>query len=474
MHALTISQCFSHHSVLSFIAPDPAGAADEEMFIKSFEDVPVVHFSSTKELDEELSKIKEWLSEANNSDWQKRVNAMKRLRGLMRTGAHEHKEFTDFLRFGELSFISCVKDLRSQVVRESCLTIAYISLKLGVKSGRFCESLLQILINLIPNSAKIMSSSATVAIRFIIAYTRLSRLIPIITYNVTSKSREIRKACCEFLDQMLHTWSTGTLEKHAASLQDAIKKGISDADPEARQFARKAFWGFADHFRERADQLLQSLDPSKQRILHGEQFSSQSSASSGANHRLLNYHTAGISQLDGPSSLSSSPRLSSSSTPSQSRNPQFSNNITNSRRVNQPVSSTSNKTLGARSSSSLSNGSSSVRSNIPKYGTSTTPKQNNGELHAIVMFFYFAFTTFRIVEYDLKLRTEFIFLYHLITLDNHKKVLSSLKMAFLFCHAFFFSFCSFILLNFSSLIHLHSSFYRVLKIHSQYNSSKIN
>ncbi|XP_074598509.1 CLIP-associating protein 1-A-like isoform X2 [Brevipalpus obovatus] len=378
-----------HHASKSSSSSDPAGAADEEMFIKSFEDVPIVHFSTTKELDEELSKIKEWLSEANNSDWQKRVNALKRLRGLMRTGGHEHKEFTDFLRFGELSFISCVKDLRSQVVRESCLTIAYISLKLGVKSGRFCETLLQMLINLIPNSAKIMSSSATVAIRFIIANTRLSRLIPIITYNITSKSREIRKACCEFLDQMLHTWSTATLEKHAAGLQDAIKKGISDADPEARQFARKAFWGFADHFGERADQLLQSLDPSKQRILHGEQFSSQNSVSNGANHRLLNYHTAGTSQLDGPSSLSSTPRVSSSSSSSssQSRNPHLTNNTvttTGTRRVNQSVvGSTSNKSLGARSSSSLSNGSSSVRSNIPKYGTSTTPRLNNGLTRSI-------------------------------------------------------------------------------------------
>jgi CLIP-associating protein 1/2 len=113
-----------------------------------------------------------------------------------------------------------------------------------------------------------MSSSAVVAIRFIIQHTHASRLIPIITYNISSKSKEIRKACSEFLDQLLHTWPNHAIEKHVGILQEAIKKGISDADAEARAYARKAFWGFADKFKQEADYLLNSLDSSKQRILH--------------------------------------------------------------------------------------------------------------------------------------------------------------------------------------------------------------
>jgi CLIP-associating protein 1/2 len=113
-----------------------------------------------------------------------------------------------------------------------------------------------------------MSSSAVVAIRFIIQHTHASRLIPIITYNISSKSKEIRKACSEFLDQLLHTWPNHAIEKHVGILQEAIKRGISDADAEARAYARKAFWGFADKFKQEADYLLNSLDSSKQRILH--------------------------------------------------------------------------------------------------------------------------------------------------------------------------------------------------------------
>lgn len=125
-----------------------------------------------------------------------------------------------------------------------------------------------------------MSSSAVVAIRFVIQHTHTSRLIPILTYNISSKSKEIRKACCEFLDQLLHTWPQNTLEKHVGALQEAIKKGISDADPEARALARKAFWGFADKFKSESDYLLSSLDSNKQRMLQGEQMSNWSSTNS--------------------------------------------------------------------------------------------------------------------------------------------------------------------------------------------------
>lgn len=148
------------------------------------------------------------------------------------------------------------------------------------RCDRFAEALLPSLIDSIQNSAKIMSSSAVVAIRFVIQHTHTSRLVPIITYNVSSKSKEIRKACCEFLDQLLHTWPPNCLERHVGTLSEAIKKGMSDADPEARALARKAFWGFADKFKAESDYLLSSLDSSKQRMLQGEQMSNWSSTNS--------------------------------------------------------------------------------------------------------------------------------------------------------------------------------------------------
>ena len=52
-----------------------------------------------------------------------------------------------------------VKDLRSQVVREACITVAYMSQLFSHKADRFVENLLQSIVNLIPNSAKVSKQS---------------------------------------------------------------------------------------------------------------------------------------------------------------------------------------------------------------------------------------------------------------------------------------------------------------------------
>ena len=137
------------------------------------------------------------------------------------------------------------------------------------------------MINLIQNSAKVMATSGLVCLKFIIQNTFSPRFIPIICQQSTSKSKDIRRHICELLDIMLHDWPTHTLEKHVASIQESIKKGISDADPDARTFARKAYWGFADHFKDQAESLMSGLDPTYKRLLQGEM--SQSSSSNSLN-----------------------------------------------------------------------------------------------------------------------------------------------------------------------------------------------
>ena len=146
---------------------------------------------------------------------------------------------------------------------------------------RFLEFLLPPLIALMQNSAKVMATSGIVCLKLILQNTFSSRFIPIICGQSTSKSKDIRRHICEFLDIMLHTWPTHTLEKHVTLLQDSIKKGIADADPDARTFARKAYWGFAEHFKDQADSLMAGLDPTYKRLLQGEM--SQSSSSNSLN-----------------------------------------------------------------------------------------------------------------------------------------------------------------------------------------------
>merc|ERR1712223_112865 len=256
-----------------------AGAMDEDSFIQAFEDVKKLSIFNGRDVTQELTKIKETLTKTSN-DWKVRMETCAHMRSLLIAGANQYEELFMGLKTLEVAFQVSVKDLRSQVVREACITVAYMSQVLRLKADRFLEALMQNIINLIPNSAKVMSTSGIVAMRFIIQNTFSQRFLPIICSNISSKSRDIRRHCCEFLDQLLHTWPTQTLERHLTILQEAIKKGIADADPDARSFARKAYWGFADHFKDQADVLLNSLEGVHRRMLQAGEMSNSSSSNS--------------------------------------------------------------------------------------------------------------------------------------------------------------------------------------------------
>ncbi|KAK3607614.1 hypothetical protein CHS0354_034665 [Potamilus streckersoni] len=275
-----------------------AGAVTEEDFIKQFEDVPHLQIYSAREVQEQMNKIKDTLNDMNAERWERRVDALKSLRAIVLYGHSDCEEFYSSLRMLEPCLITTVKDLRSQIVREGCISIAYLSQQLTSKFDHAAELLLPSLVNLIPNSAKIMATSGIVCIRFILQQTFAPRLIPIITQNISSKASIIRRYCFEFLNQILHKWPTHILEKHIAIIQESIKKGISDADSEARALSRKAFWGFSEHFKDQADALLNTLDAAKQKALQGELSASSSSNSlnSGENTKAARVRARSASQ----------------------------------------------------------------------------------------------------------------------------------------------------------------------------------
>ncbi|XP_069377335.1 CLIP-associating protein 1-B-like isoform X24 [Paralichthys olivaceus] len=261
-----------------------AGALDEEYFIQAFEDVPTMQIYSNREVDEAMTKIRDVLSD-DKRDWELRVAALRKVRSLVLAGAPEFDGFLQQLRLMEAAFKLSAKDLRSQVVREACITLGHLSLVLGSRFDHAAEAVMPILLNLVPNSAKIMATSGVAAIRLILRHTHYPRLIPIITSNCVSKSVAVRRRCFEFLDLLLQEWQTSSLERHGAVLTETIKKGIHDADAEARSVARKCYWSFHGHFSREAEQLFQGLESSYQKALQAHLRSGDSPMSLPASDR---------------------------------------------------------------------------------------------------------------------------------------------------------------------------------------------
>ncbi|XP_046694779.1 CLIP-associating protein 1a isoform X18 [Silurus meridionalis] len=298
-----------------------AGAVDEEDFIKSFEDVPAVQIYSSRDLEDSITKIREVLSD-DKHDWEHRVVALKKIRSLLLAGAAEHEGFLQQLRLLEGAFKLSAKDLRSQVVREACITLGHVSSVIGNKFDHGAEAIMPTLLNLVPNSAKVMATSGVVVIRLILRHTHYPRLIPIITSNCTSKSVAVRRRCYEFLDLLLQEWQTHTLERHVAVLTETIKKGIHDADAEARSIARKCYWGFHGHYSREAEHLFQALESTYQKAIQSYLKSSdsivslpQSDRSSSSSQESLNRPLSVRTVIGGSMSRSKVVSSRASSTP---------------------------------------------------------------------------------------------------------------------------------------------------------------
>uniref|UniRef100_A0A2K5SCS0 TOG domain-containing protein n=1 Tax=Cebus imitator TaxID=2715852 RepID=A0A2K5SCS0_CEBIM len=119
--------------------------------------------------------------------------------------------------------------------------------------------------------AKIMATSGVVAVT-----------------TVPLKSIVVRRRCFEFLDLLLQEWQTHSLERHISVLAETVKKGIHDADSEARMEARKCYWGFHSHFSGEAEHLYHTLESSYQKALQSHLKNSNSIVSLPQSDRSLN------------------------------------------------------------------------------------------------------------------------------------------------------------------------------------------
>ncbi|XP_037035804.1 CLIP-associating protein isoform X3 [Bradysia coprophila] len=264
---------------LDIATPGDAGAVTWEVFEASFEVVPQLTIFSPKDIEDNLKAMNVIIGN-KNMDWEKRVDALRKIRSLL---IMDQAIFSTYFKDLSIAFLDILKELRSQVIREACITIAFMSKTLKSKLDGFCVYIVQELINLVPNSVKVIASAGSIALKFVIKYTHAPKLIPIITQNlIQSKSKDIRSNLCEILGLLFDDWAPRSMEKYLPNLKESLIKGIADADSDARKYSRRNFWSFKRHFPDAGDQIYSNLDPSVQRALDRE----RDTATNGTERRL--------------------------------------------------------------------------------------------------------------------------------------------------------------------------------------------
>ncbi|CAI8057490.1 CLIP-associating protein 1 [Geodia barretti] len=246
------------------------GGVAEEDFQKAFLDVPSVTIYTSHDLDKIMSRVQTTLVDGSKP-WEQRVAAMKEIRGVVATERVDRQQLLGHLKSMQDAFLTSLKDLRSQVTRETCVTLAYVSTVMGVEFVGVAENMLTQLIPLLLNSAKIMATSASICVKFILKNSPSHRLLnPISSIGLSSKSAIIRKQCAEFLLLALLSWERPVVEKAASVTEDLLRKGLADADATSRKHCRKAYWSYHGKLPSRAQRFFDSLDPQLQRHINDE------------------------------------------------------------------------------------------------------------------------------------------------------------------------------------------------------------
>uniref|UniRef100_A0A673W5A2 Cytoplasmic linker associated protein 1 n=1 Tax=Salmo trutta TaxID=8032 RepID=A0A673W5A2_SALTR len=223
---------------------------------------------SNREMEDAMTKIREVLAD-DKRDWEHRVTALKKMRSLLLAGAVEFDGFSQQLRLTEAAFKMSSKDLRD---------LWSYSLTHGFNSN-------QTFYLMLPNPYCYYFIQTEITKN----HTHYPRLIPIVTSSCQSKSVAVRRRCFEFLDLLLQEWQTSSLERNVAVLTETIKKGVHDADSEARSFTNIACHhgnNFSSTFDIlSAEQLFQALESSYQKALQSHMKSSDSILSLPASDR---------------------------------------------------------------------------------------------------------------------------------------------------------------------------------------------
>ncbi|KRY51236.1 CLIP-associating protein 1, partial [Trichinella britovi] len=207
------------------------GAVVQADFESEFENVQILPTTFDKPVNV-VENIFNEIDERGN--WIKRCNAIKKLRSAMLRAELSILILSDIPKLAK-KLNSCFTDLRSQIVRETCVTFAFIAQLEKLKCERLAEFCLPTMLNLVNASAKVISSSASVASTIMFKHVQSFRLIAVLVDKYNSKSRDIRRLCASLMRFSLQTWNDANLKKiPKTQVANFIAKILDDADQKVR------------------------------------------------------------------------------------------------------------------------------------------------------------------------------------------------------------------------------------------------
>lgn len=236
---------------------------------------------SVRDLTDRLEDLTKNLTNPNG-DWKKKTALLATLRGLLISDFPNIQNLmVENSSLWERGLVDGMKELRSSLCKEYCITVAFFAQKLGVRFFKQVSLLFDGLITLVQNSAKIMASAAYIATEYVAKYVQHHRLINMLAGYISSKSVAIRRDAVHLSEIILSQWDPEYLESQnlVKILMEIVKSGCCDADIQCRQMGREAYFILAEKYPDPARIVYESLDPQRQKMINDSRSAASSSRS---------------------------------------------------------------------------------------------------------------------------------------------------------------------------------------------------
>ncbi|KAI2628439.1 clasp N terminal-domain-containing protein [Xylaria nigripes] len=239
------------------------------------ESVEPAHVNTQRELDD-IFKDMHGCFEGKETEhnWMKREESITTLRKLIAGNAST--DFSELFISGCRSLldgiIKAINSLRTSLAKEGCALVQDLAAAFGSGIDPMVELLMQTFIKLCAATKKITSQMANAAVDTIVART---------TYTV--RIMQHLWAACQDKNVQPRMYATGWLKtllkkearhkshfEHSGGLdliENCIKKGLNDPNPNVREKMRSTYWAFAVIWPSKAETIMDGLESTAQKLL---------------------------------------------------------------------------------------------------------------------------------------------------------------------------------------------------------------
>lgn len=233
------------------------------------------YVNTSRELDDILRDMHPWFEgRESEQNWLKREESVIKLRRLIAGNVPE--SFPDIFIAGCRSLldgiIKAATSLRTSLAKEGASLVQDLAMAFGPAMDPMVELLMQTFIKLCAATKKIASTMASTTVDTMIGKVSYNaRIMQHVWMACQDKNVQPRTYATIWLKTLIRKEAHHKAQfEHSGGLDmmdKCIKKGLADPNPGVREKMRATYWAFAGVWPAKAEALMETLDPTAQKLL---------------------------------------------------------------------------------------------------------------------------------------------------------------------------------------------------------------